>query len=142
MNDTSDTSVLKVKTNDCSFDNNNVRSREYDDIFFQKDGIDESKYVFFDQNNIQEKFDKLKPNSSFTIGEIGFGLGLNFLIALKKWKKSNNVNKNTELNYIAFDKFASVNINANMVAILGAIIPDPLHIPIILYLCCPMIVCL
>ena len=56
MNDTSDTSVLKVKTNDCSFDNNNVRSREYDDIFFQKDGIDESKYVFFDQNNIQEKF--------------------------------------------------------------------------------------
>ena len=51
MNDTSDTSVLKVKTNDCSFDNNNVRSREYDDIFFQKDGIDESKYVFFDQNN-------------------------------------------------------------------------------------------
>ena len=75
MNDTSDTSVLKVKTNDCSFDNNNVRSREYDDIFFQKDGIDESKYVFFDQNNIQEKFDKLKPNSSFTIGEIGFGLG-------------------------------------------------------------------
>ena len=68
MNDTSDTSVLKVKTNDCSFDNNNVRSREYDDIFFQKDGIDESKYVFFDQNNIQEKFDKLKPYSSFTIG--------------------------------------------------------------------------
>ena len=43
MNDTSDTSVLKVKTNDCSFDNNNVRSREYDDIFFQKDGIDERR---------------------------------------------------------------------------------------------------
>ena len=39
MNDTSDTSVLKVKTNDCSFDNNNVRSREYDDIFFQKDEV-------------------------------------------------------------------------------------------------------
>ena len=100
MNDTSDTSVLKVKTNDCSFDNNNVRSRGYDDIFFQKDGIDESKYVFFDQNNIQEKFDKLKPNLSFTIGEIGFGLGLNFLIAIKKWKKSNNVNKNLSLIHI------------------------------------------
>ena len=105
MNDTSDTSVLKVKTNDCSFDNNNVRSREYDDIFFQKDGIDESKYVFFDQNNIQEKFNKLKPNSSFTIGEIGFGLGLNFLIAIKKWRKLNNIKNNTELNYVAFDKF-------------------------------------
>ena len=121
MNDTSDTSVLKVKTNDCSFDNNNVRSREYDDIFFQKDGIDESKYVFFDQNNIQEKFDKLKPNSSFTIGEIGFGLGLNFLIAIKKWKKSNNVNKNTELNYIAFDKFV---IDEEILRNLSLIYPD------------------
>ena len=105
MNDTSDTSVLKVKTNDCSFDNNNVRSKEYDDIFFQKDGVDESEYVFFDQNNIQEKFNKLKPNSSFTIGEIGFGLGLNFLIAIKKWRKSNSIKNNTELNYVAFDKF-------------------------------------
>ncbi|MEK9780716.1 MAG: hypothetical protein VW418_04720 [Gammaproteobacteria bacterium] len=121
MNDTSDTSVLKVKTNDCSFDSNNVHSKEYDDIFFQKDGIDESKYVFFDQNNIQEKFDKLKPNSSFTIGEIGFGLGLNFLIALKKWKKSNNVNKNTELNYIAFDKFV---IDQNILRNLSLIYPD------------------
>ena len=105
MNDTSDTSVLKVKTNDCSFDNNNVHSKEYDDIFFQKDGVDESEYVFFDQNNIQEKFNKLKPNSSFTIGEIGFGLGLNFLIAIKKWRKLNNIKNNTELNYVAFDKF-------------------------------------
>ena len=121
MNDTSDTSVLKVKTNDCSFDNNNVRSREYDYIFFQKDGIDESKYVFFDQNNIQEKFDKLKPYSSFTIGEIGFGLVLNFLIAIKKWKKSNNVNKNTELNYIAFDKFV---IDEEILRNLSLIYPD------------------
>ena len=32
------------------------------------------------------------------------------------------------------DKFASVNINANMVAIFGAIIPEPLQIPTMLYL--------
>ena len=59
-------------------------SEEFDDIFFQDDVIEETNYVFIKGNNLEERW-HLEKYNEFKIGELGFGLGLNFFIVLKKW---------------------------------------------------------
>ena len=56
-------------------------STVFDDVYFNSDGgIDESRYVFLEQNGLPERWAN-NPGGSFTIGETGFGTGLNFLVA-------------------------------------------------------------
>ena len=65
--------------------------------------IDECEHVFIDGNNLKNRFRDLSPNSNFSIGEIGFGIGLNFLITCKAWLK--NTEHNQILEFFSFDKY-------------------------------------
>ncbi|MEH6617882.1 MAG: bifunctional tRNA (5-methylaminomethyl-2-thiouridine)(34)-methyltransferase MnmD/FAD-dependent 5-carboxymethylaminomethyl-2-thiouridine(34) oxidoreductase MnmC, partial [Porticoccus sp.] len=66
-------------------DNGQPVSVAYGDVYFNSDcGIDESRYVFMEQNRFLERWTNNTGNS-FTIGETGFGSGLNFLVAAKAW---------------------------------------------------------
>ena len=49
-------------------------------------GINSRRHMFFDGNNFAKRWDT-KKNLSFTIGETGFGAGLNFLITAEAWLK-------------------------------------------------------
>ena len=79
-------------------------SEEFDDIFFQDDVIEETNYVFIKGNNLEERW-HLKNYSEFKIGELGFGLGLNFFITLKKWIESFKENSNN-LTFVSIDQYA------------------------------------
>lgn len=56
-----------------------LRSTQFDDIYFSpEDGLAETRHVFLDNNNLPAAW---ASSSHFTIGETGFGTGLNFLAA-------------------------------------------------------------
>ncbi|NWA26211.1 bifunctional tRNA (5-methylaminomethyl-2-thiouridine)(34)-methyltransferase MnmD/FAD-dependent 5-carboxymethylaminomethyl-2-thiouridine(34) oxidoreductase MnmC [Pseudomonas gingeri] len=63
-------------------DQGRPHSRVFDDVYFSdKSGLDETRYVFLEQNRLRERFTALGPNERLVIGETGFGTGLNFLCA-------------------------------------------------------------
>lgn len=57
-------------------------SSRFGDVYFSADsGLEETNHVFLQGNNLAERFAALRDGESFTIGETGFGTGLNFLCA-------------------------------------------------------------
>ncbi|MDC0094026.1 FAD-dependent 5-carboxymethylaminomethyl-2-thiouridine(34) oxidoreductase MnmC [Alphaproteobacteria bacterium] len=76
-----------------------VYSKLYGDIFFDKtDAIKEREHVYIKTNKLLTRF---KKKTNFTIAELGFGTGLNFLLTWQLWlqvKKSNSI-----LTYISFE---------------------------------------
>ncbi len=73
----------------------------FDDIYFDStEGILESEYVYCDGVNLNEAI--LKRTPQITVGEIGFGVGLNFLLTCKRFIE--NANSEQRLTYIAAEK--------------------------------------
>ena len=63
-------------------DQGRPHSRVFDDVYFSdKSGLEETRYVFLEQNRLQERFVALPVGGRLVIGETGFGTGLNFLCA-------------------------------------------------------------
>ncbi len=58
------------------------RSFLFDDVYFSGDGAAESRHVFLAGNDLPARFSGARH---FTIGELGFGTGLNFLTAWSAW---------------------------------------------------------
>ena len=55
----------------------------FDDVYFQPcDPVAESRYVFMNHNFLPQR---LRGAPTFTVGELGFGSGLNALITLDLW---------------------------------------------------------
>lgn len=55
---------------------------KYGDVYFSaEDGLAETHHVFLEGNRLAERLAALQPGETFTIGETGFGTGLNFLAA-------------------------------------------------------------
>lgn len=64
-------------------------SRVFGDIYFSREsGLEESRHVFLRHNRLAERWSTLQPGSVFTIGETGFGTGLNFLAAWQLWRST------------------------------------------------------
>ncbi|WP_444944626.1 bifunctional tRNA (5-methylaminomethyl-2-thiouridine)(34)-methyltransferase MnmD/FAD-dependent 5-carboxymethylaminomethyl-2-thiouridine(34) oxidoreductase MnmC [Microbulbifer sp. ZKSA006] len=79
-------------------------SRAYDDIYFSSaSGLEESRYVFLQQNALAERWQQLAENDTFTIAETGFGTGLNFLAAAELWQKT--APQSARLHFISVEKF-------------------------------------
>ena len=97
----------QVQTADIEWRNGLPYSKEFDDIYFSSDdGVAESTYVFIEGNQL--KNDWLNgQQSSFYIGELGFGSGLNFLITAQLWQQLASQNDNLShkhLHYISIEK--------------------------------------
>jgi len=74
---------------------------EYKDKFYSAEGgLAETQYVFLQQNNLRERFQK---SEGFCIGELGFGTGLNFLATWKIWKETRS-SDSQRLHYISCEK--------------------------------------
>ncbi|SHG12861.1 tRNA 5-methylaminomethyl-2-thiouridine biosynthesis bifunctional protein [Microbulbifer donghaiensis] len=79
-------------------------SRAFDDIYFSTaSGLEESRYVFLQQNDLPRRWAELGDGDSFTIGETGFGTGLNFLAAWELWLQA--APANAHLNFITVEKY-------------------------------------
>lgn len=82
---------------------NQPYSLDFNDVYFNTDsGIAETEYVFIKQNQLGERFLKLK-DEAFTIIETGFGTGLNFYSAAAKFLTI--APENSKLHYISIEKF-------------------------------------
>ena len=59
-------------------------SEQFDDIYFDTEsGYQQSEQVFIRGNQLAEQLIAYNGDKPFTIGETGFGTGLNFLLTLK-----------------------------------------------------------
>jgi tRNA 5-methylaminomethyl-2-thiouridine biosynthesis bifunctional protein len=76
------------------------RSIFFDDIYFSGGGAEETEHVFLKGNDLQRRFAEAMR---FTIGELGFGSGLNFLSAVALWRGVRR--PGAQLNFLSFEKF-------------------------------------
>lgn len=61
-------------------------SASFDDFYFSTDnGLEESRYVFQEANQLPERFQNGQLEQPFIIGETGFGTGLNFISTWQSW---------------------------------------------------------
>lgn len=79
-------------------------SDRYGDVYFSTDsGLEETRHVFLQGNQLAERFAALRDCESFCIGETGFGTGLNFLCA---WKLFEQVApQGVSLDFFSVEKF-------------------------------------
>ncbi|WP_415906454.1 bifunctional tRNA (5-methylaminomethyl-2-thiouridine)(34)-methyltransferase MnmD/FAD-dependent 5-carboxymethylaminomethyl-2-thiouridine(34) oxidoreductase MnmC [Neptuniibacter sp. QD72_48] len=87
---------MKLITAEIAWKNDSPFSLTHQDIYFNPDqGLKESNYVFFQSNELDKKN---SPNILTTIGETGFGTGLNFLTTTHNWLR---INPNKKLVFIS-----------------------------------------
>jgi tRNA 5-methylaminomethyl-2-thiouridine biosynthesis bifunctional protein len=61
-------------------------SRLFGDVYFSRgSGLEESRHVFLGGNDLRRRWSGLAPHARFTIGETGFGTGLNLVAAWQLW---------------------------------------------------------
>ncbi|MEM8774183.1 MAG: tRNA (5-methylaminomethyl-2-thiouridine)(34)-methyltransferase MnmD [Pseudomonadota bacterium] len=73
-------------------------SNRFDDPYFSLDnGLEETRHVFLAGNNLPDRF-----QSGFHIAELGFGTGLNLLVALQCWRQSDQTG---QLRFTSFEAF-------------------------------------
>ncbi len=73
-------------------------SRQFDDPYFSlDDGLAETRHVFLAGNGLPDRF-----GGDFRIAELGFGTGLNFLVAWDSWDTANT---GGQLSFTSFEAF-------------------------------------
>lgn len=79
------------------------RSAQFGDVYFSREsGIDETRHVFLGHNHLPERWQRLQ-RTLFTIGETGFGTGLNFLCAWQLWQRC--APPTARLHFISTEKY-------------------------------------
>jgi tRNA 5-methylaminomethyl-2-thiouridine biosynthesis bifunctional protein len=76
----------------------------FDDVYFSdKSGLDETRYVFIEQNRLAERFAALPADGRLVIGETGFGTGLNFLCAWQLFEQ--HAVAGARLHFVSVEKY-------------------------------------
>ena len=81
---------MELKAADIEWRQGSPYSLDYEDFYWSLvDGLEESSYVFLQHNNLHSRWQKLGSEAqSFSVGEVGFGAGLNFLNCCELWLKT------------------------------------------------------
>lgn len=78
-----------------------VSSKNFDDVYFSRQGgLEESRYVFLQGNALYSRFSK---KSRFSIFDVGFGTGLNFLATWQLWEEVRK--PDAQLHYVTVEKY-------------------------------------
>ena len=78
-------------------------SEEFDDIYFSPEGgLAETEYVFLAGNDLPARWESVRR---FTLAELGFGTGLNFLTTLKHWDASRDLHPDGWLHFFSCELF-------------------------------------
>lgn len=79
-------------------------SAAFADVYFSKQsGLDESRYVFLQHNQLAERFAALAPTQPLVVAETGFGTGLNFLCTWQLFLQ--HAPADARLQFISVEKF-------------------------------------
>lgn len=85
-------------------DQGRPHSRVFDDVYFSdQSGMDETRYVFLQQNRLQERFAALPAGGRLVIGETGFGTGLNFLCTWQLFEQ--HAVAGARLHFVSVEKY-------------------------------------
>jgi tRNA 5-methylaminomethyl-2-thiouridine biosynthesis bifunctional protein len=85
-------------------DQGRPHSRIFDDVYFSdKSGLEETRYVFLEQNRLRERFAALPAGGRLVIGETGFGTGLNFLCAWQLFEQ--HAVAGARLHFVSVEKY-------------------------------------
>ncbi|NWE42536.1 bifunctional tRNA (5-methylaminomethyl-2-thiouridine)(34)-methyltransferase MnmD/FAD-dependent 5-carboxymethylaminomethyl-2-thiouridine(34) oxidoreductase MnmC [Pseudomonas yamanorum] len=85
-------------------DQGRPHSRVFDDVYFSdQSGLEETRYVFLQQNRLQERFAALPAGGRLVIGETGFGTGLNFLCAWQLFEQ--HAVPDARLHFVSVEKY-------------------------------------
>ncbi|AKA85767.1 MULTISPECIES: bifunctional tRNA (5-methylaminomethyl-2-thiouridine)(34)-methyltransferase MnmD/FAD-dependent 5-carboxymethylaminomethyl-2-thiouridine(34) oxidoreductase MnmC [Pseudomonas fluorescens group] len=85
-------------------DQGRPHSRVFDDVYFSdQSGLEETRYVFLEQNRLQERFAALPAGGRLVIGETGFGTGLNFLCAWQLFEQ--HAAAGAQLHFVSVEKY-------------------------------------
>lgn len=85
-------------------DQGRPHSRVFDDVYFSdKSGLEETRYVFLEQNRLQARFAALPAGGRLVIGETGFGTGLNFLCAWQLFEQ--HAADGAHLHFVSVEKY-------------------------------------
>ncbi|OEY98215.1 FAD-dependent cmnm(5)s(2)U34 oxidoreductase [Acinetobacter qingfengensis] len=80
-------------------------SRQFGDVYFSKaNGLLETRHVFLNGNDLSERLANLQPQQYFSVGETGFGTGLNFLALWQLWQQVRPDNQ-SHLHFISVEKY-------------------------------------
>ena len=92
-------------------DNLTPKSTRFDDTYYTREnGLEETRYVFIDGNRLTERW---SAGDNLTIGELGFGTGLNFLATWQSWLatvehpqlEANTPDDSKHLTFVSFEKY-------------------------------------
>jgi tRNA 5-methylaminomethyl-2-thiouridine biosynthesis bifunctional protein len=79
-------------------------STKFEDAYFSlKNGLEESRYVFLEHNQLTQRFKNLTEGASFVVAEAGFGTGLNFLSCWQHWL--DHAPTDAQLSFISVEKY-------------------------------------
>lgn len=92
-------------------------STRFDDVYFSnQDGLAEARYVFFEGNNLWERW-KVHTEPHFVIAETGFGTGLNFLAVSQLFTQFQQSYPNATLKRLYFLSFEKYPLSMEQLAI-------------------------
>ncbi|WP_425409643.1 bifunctional tRNA (5-methylaminomethyl-2-thiouridine)(34)-methyltransferase MnmD/FAD-dependent 5-carboxymethylaminomethyl-2-thiouridine(34) oxidoreductase MnmC [Hyphococcus sp.] len=78
-----------------------LKSLLFDDVYFSGDGAAETTHVFLRGNDLPARF---ADTQNFSVGEMGFGTGLNFLVLWDAWRKAQKP-AGAGLHFLSFEAF-------------------------------------
>ncbi len=79
-------------------------SRQFGDVYFSRnDGLGETRHVFLQGNALAERFAALPAGGRLTIGETGFGTGMNFLCAWQLFTQT--APADARLHFVSVEKY-------------------------------------
>lgn len=85
-------------------DQGRPHSRVFDDVYFSdQSGLEETRYVFLEQNRLQARFAALPVGGRLVIGETGFGTGLNFLCTWQLFEQ--HAVAGARLHFVSVEKY-------------------------------------
>lgn len=80
-------------------------SQQFGDVYFSKEnGLLETRHVFLQGNDLAERLAQLDDYQYFTVGETGFGTGLNFLVLWQLWREVRPDN-HSHVHFISIEKY-------------------------------------
>jgi tRNA 5-methylaminomethyl-2-thiouridine biosynthesis bifunctional protein len=96
--------VIDVSRPELDWQDGHPVSRRFGDVYFSRDsGIQESRHVFLAGNRLEARWTALPAGARFTIGETGFGTGLNFCAAWQLWERA--APRDAVLRYVSVERF-------------------------------------
>ena len=92
---------LEIGQADIRFEDGVPFSTAHADIYYsRRDGLAESRYVFLEGNDLPARWREV---DGFTVGETGFGTGLNFLAAWQCWRET--ARPDATLHYLSAERY-------------------------------------